>query len=85
MKAASKLDCGFCIIEFPKGAAISTPLFRRLREAGFNRMGAKGTNDFVASPPKEMQDYSKQTADLIAEDFNAGKYREMIGGRKRWR
>jgi hypothetical protein len=80
MRAVSKLDCGFCIVEFPKSASITRKLYARLTDAGFRRMGGIGRNDFVAIPPKGMQDWSKQTADLIASDFNAGKYREKLGG-----
>jgi hypothetical protein len=79
-KANARLDCGYCILEFPRGAAIPSELYLRLKDAGFYRMGAKYSNDFVATPPKDMAGVFERTAQVIASDFNQGKYREKIGG-----
>jgi hypothetical protein len=78
MKATVEVTPAYVILHFPKGATITKELYYRLQSEFFWKMGAKGSNDYVATPHASERDLCERIAHLIAADFNAGRYRERL-------
>lgn len=78
MKAEVEVTDSFVIIHFKRGATISPQLFHKLKSEKFDKLGAKGSNDFVAVPHPTELEFCKGIAERIAEDYNKGKYPDIL-------